>query len=193
VLTRTVLTRTVLTRTTTLRAAVGHNSSGANRGRSPPRTPAGLRNRPTGATRRTLMDLRALPTTSRRATAPCQGARAPPSPDPESAPLTRRGRAPPGRWESTKAHHLKKATPHDHLDTFRSLNDTRTTPNDRKHQACVITKNRGHHIYQQPTETVIRESAGSGFDPRLVCFGGPAPSRVLTDVVRSPKSIAGPY
>ena len=35
---------------------------------------------------------------------------------------------------------------------------------------------------------MVPESAGSGFDPRLVCFGDPDALAVLTNVVRSPKS-----
>jgi hypothetical protein len=83
----------------------GHTgSSGAHRGRSPPRTPAGLRDRLTGATLRTRVGLRAIPTTSPRATTPRPGG-APPStlPIPQRVPLTRRGRATPGRRDSTKA------------------------------------------------------------------------------------------
>jgi hypothetical protein len=51
----------------------------------------------------------------------------------------------------------------------------------------MIGKIRGHRIYQQPTETAVRESAGSGFGPRLVCFGGPGAIAVLTTIVHSPQ------
>jgi hypothetical protein len=85
------------------------------------------------------------------------------APDPKSAPLSDAvglhqadgiARRPP----------LKETRPHDHLDTFRSLNDTGTAPNDHRRPAFVIREMRGHRIYQQPTETVVRESAGSGFE-----------------------------
>jgi hypothetical protein len=87
-----VLTRTVLTRTTTLRATVRHRSSEANR---PDRSNA---EDPGGSS--------CYSDTSRRATTPRQGGRNPPSPDPESAPLTRRGCALLST-DSAKAHHQK--------------------------------------------------------------------------------------
>jgi hypothetical protein len=138
----------VLTRPTTPRAAVGQRSSGTNRGRSPPRSPGSPDRSNAADAGGSSCHPDDLPkgyhTASRGAATSKSRSRV--------DPLTQRGRALPGRRDRTKAHHLKKATPHDHLDTFRSLNDARTTPNDRKHQACAITKNRGHHIYQQPTK-----------------------------------------
>ena len=59
-----------------------------------------------------------------------------------------------------------KRRPHDHLDTFRSLNDAWIAHNGRRCRAFVTGKIRGHCIYQQPTETIVRESLGSGFDPQ---------------------------
>jgi hypothetical protein len=107
---------------------------------------------------RTQVGQRAIPTTSRRALPHhLKGARASTLSIPSRAPLTRRGRA--GR--STGQHEgprLQETSSHDHLDIFRSLNDTRTTQKDRRRPAFVIGKVRGHHIYQQPTETAVQES-----------------------------------
>ena len=107
---------------------------------------------------------------------------------PEQSPLTRGGPVLIGRRDSTKAH-FKKTQLHEHLDTFRSLND----PEQRRTTETSSVRDReqpGHGIYPQPIETAVRESAGLRFESlaqhrQVACRGrlgptgeGPAGGRV---------------